>query len=103
GQAEARPAVLLREVQAEPADVAHLGPEAGQLFGLRLEQGAGGPARAVLAEEVGGRLGQGPVIIGDGDRHDLTVPNAARVAYPVDASGRRAAVDPLSRGGGAGA
>ncbi len=70
GQAEARAVVLLREVQAQPAQVAHLGPEVRQPVGLRLEQRAGRATRAVLAQEVGRGLGQCAVIIGDGDRHN---------------------------------
>ena len=38
-----------------------------------LEQGAGGGAGAVLGEEVGRRLGQGAVVVGDGDRHVCTI------------------------------
>ena len=70
GQAEAGSAVLLGQVQPEPAELAHLAPEVGQPVGLGLEQVPGGGAGAARGEELGDGLGQRPVVIGDRDRHD---------------------------------
>jgi hypothetical protein len=69
GQPEPGAAVLLGQVQAEPAQLAQLGPVPGQRLGLGFEQGPGGAAGVTVGEELGHGLGQGPVIIGDGDRH----------------------------------
>ena len=60
GQAEARAALLLGEVQAEPAQRRPGRPRTvGQRLGLGLEQDPGGPSGIVLGEEVRGRLAQG--------------------------------------------
>ena len=70
GQAEPRAAVLLGDVQPEPAQPAQFGPEGGQLLGLRVEQRPGRLPGAAGAQEVGHGLGERSVIIGDGDRHE---------------------------------
>ena len=66
---EARAAVLLGQVEAEPTEVAQVAPKAGQFLGLGLEQSASCGTSTMLCEKVGGGSGQGPVVIGDGDRH----------------------------------
>ena len=63
-------AVLLGQVQTQPAELHQVAPERGQLLGLGFEQRAGGAAGLSLGQEVRRGLGQGAVVIGDGDRHD---------------------------------
>ncbi len=69
GQAEARAAPRLGEVQAEPAQGGQVAPERGERLGLGFEQGPGGPSGIVFGEEIRGGLPKGPVVFGDGDRH----------------------------------
>jgi hypothetical protein len=69
GQAETRAAVLLGQVEAEPAQLRDVAPERGQGLGLCFEQDPGRPSGIVLGQEVRGGLAKGAVVFGDGDRH----------------------------------
>ena len=68
-QPVARAAVLLGEVEPQPAQLHEVAPERGQLLGFGLQQRAGGAAGLPLGQEVRRGLGQRTVVIGDGDRH----------------------------------
>jgi hypothetical protein len=76
-----RPAVLLGDVQPEPPQPHQVVPERRQALLGRLEQRAGGAACVPPGQEVGGRAGQGPVVIGDGDRHGSTVRARSRSCW----------------------
>ena len=65
----ARTAVLLREVEPQPAQVDQVVPEVGDGLGRRLEQRPGGTASVSLLQELRGGVGEGLVVFGDGDRH----------------------------------
>ncbi len=69
GHAVAGAAVLLGHVQAGPPECAQVVPERGEGFLVGLQQGAGGAAGVVLAQEVRRRVGQRQVVLGDRDRH----------------------------------
>ena len=71
GEAEAGAAVLLRDVQAQPSELGHRRPRRGQLLRVVLEQHPGLAPQVVLDAEVGDDVGQGLVVLGDGDRHGL--------------------------------
>ena len=65
----ARTAVLLGEVEPQPAQVDQVVPEVGDGLGRRLEQRPGGTASVSLLQELRGGVGEGLVVFGDGDRH----------------------------------
>ena len=68
-QAEARPAVGLGEVEAEPAEPGHVRPEVGERLLAGLEQRPGRTPGVPLLQELGGGLAEGAVVVGDRDRH----------------------------------
>ena len=70
----AGPAVLLGQVDPEPAQIGHLAPVGGAGLLVGLEQGAGGLQRLVGGEDAAHRGGQLLVIVGDGDRHENVAP-----------------------------
>ena len=61
--------MLLGDVQAQPAQLGHRRPRGGQLLRVVLEQHPGLAPQVVLDAEVGDDVGQGLVVLGDGDRH----------------------------------
>jgi hypothetical protein len=69
GEPIARPTLGLGDVQPRPAQGAQLVPQLGPILGRRLEELTGGGGGPVLEQEVGGRLGERPMVFGDGDRH----------------------------------
>ena len=71
-EAVPRAAVLLGEVQAEPTELGQLAPELGQGLLGAVEQGTRRCAGVALGQEVGGRFGEGAMVIGDGERHGGT-------------------------------
>ena len=70
GETEPGPAVRLRQVQAEPAEVGHLLPHRGQRLLGRVEQRSGLGAGAGALEERVGDAGELEVILGDRDTHE---------------------------------
>ena len=73
GQAEAGAAVLLGQVQPEPAKLGQLGPVCRQPLAVGIQQGPGSAAGTALGQEIRDGLGEGAVFIGDGDRHVCTI------------------------------
>jgi hypothetical protein len=70
GEAVSRPAVLLRDVQAEPAELGELAPERRQRLVRGIEERACGRARLVVLQERAGHRAQLTVRVRDRDRHD---------------------------------
>ena len=68
-EAIARAAELLRDMQAEPAQVRDLGPKFGQRFLGSIEQGASRGSGSFLLQEVADGVGERFVVLGNGDRH----------------------------------
>ena len=69
GQPVPRPAMLLGDVQPEPAEVDQIRPERWEVLLGRFEEGAPLAPSVGLQQEGSRRLGQRLVILGNGDRH----------------------------------
>ncbi len=64
-----RTAVRLAHVEAEPAEAGDVVPEVGARLVRGFEERARGAAGVALAEEVGRGVGEGPMVVSDGNRH----------------------------------